>query len=133
MQQLKNGKYMFFWSFFLEILNKKPIFKVLVVLQKRFFHEKISNCQHAVEMASGKMSLKPTMIDFRAIILRLASKNLLIIKLNSRDHFNKEVNCHLNPLLVIFNLLGDFVEEEFEVLLVVEILDDQTDHMIQQM
>jgi hypothetical protein len=34
---------------------------------------------------------------------------------------------------VIFNLFGDFVEEEFEVLLVVKILDDQTDHVIQQM
>jgi hypothetical protein len=84
-------------------------------------------------VASGKMPLKPTMIDFRAKILGLASKNLLIIKLNSRDHFNEEVNCHLNPLLVIFNLFGDFVEEEFEVLLVVKILDDQTDHVIQQM
>ena len=79
------------------------------------------------------MPLKPAMIDFCAKILRLASKNLLIIKLYSRNHFDEEVNSQLDSLLVVFDLFGDFVEKVFEVLLLVKIFDDQTNNVIQQM
>jgi hypothetical protein len=84
-------------------------------------------------VASSKVPLKPAMIDFRAKILRLASKNLLIIKLYSRNHFDEEVNSQLDSLLVVFDLFGDFVEKVFEVLLLVKIFDDQTNNVIQQM
>lgn len=84
-------------------------------------------------MASGKVPLKLTVIDFRAKTIRTFIETLLVIVFNGGNYLNEEIECALHPLLMIFDLLSDFVEQEFEVLFVVKVLDHQTYHMVEQL
>jgi hypothetical protein len=130
MKQFEYGAYMLFSCPKLEVLAVETLLNSLIVLEDGPLHKKVSHCEHAVEVASSKVPLKFAVIDFCARIFRLSVKRLFIIKLNRGDYFNEEVKRGLNPFLVIFDLLCDFVEQIFEVVLVVKIFDGQADHMI---
>lgn len=78
------------------------------------------------------MSFKLAVIDFRANFFGGLIVLLFPVMLDSGDDFYKEIEGALHSFVVIFNLLSDFVEEKFEVLFVVEVLDGQTDHVVEQ-
>jgi hypothetical protein len=132
-EQLQHRAYMLLRSLHLEVIAKEAVLNGLIVLQHCPLHKKVGHGEHAVEVASGKVPFKLAVVDFRAKIIRLFVEALFVIVLNGGDHLNEEVECALHSLLMVFYLLSDFVEQEFEVLFVVKILDHQTHHMVEQL
>lgn len=83
-------------------------------------------------MVSCEVPFKLTVIDFRANFFGTLIGLLLPVILDGGDDLYKEIKGALHSFLVIFDLLSDFVEEKFEVVFIVEVLDGQTDHVVKQ-
>jgi hypothetical protein len=59
-------------------------------------------------------------------------KRLLVVIFDGGDDFNKKIEGGLNSFLVILYKFCNFIEEEFEVIFRVEVLDSQADDMVKQ-